>query len=303
MEFTPGTLWRNIKDRTEQALQSGALVPIPTDASYIEESGIRFFVRVMASLRRKDEERGQREGSRASIAPTNPFLPPEPDLFVTHLTDTHSAILNKFNVVDHHLLIITRQYEDQRTLLTLQDFEALWLCMDEYEGLGFYNGGPEGGASQPHKHLQMVPLPISPGGPGVPIQPLIDQVVVDPRGFGNIRAFEFRHVFARYSLDPRLSYRERAQETFDRYRAMLASLGMAWPVAAGTHQSEPYCLVIDRHWMLLAPRSREHFEDISLNSLAFVGSLFVRDEAQLSRLQAIGPLHALKSVAVPLDYQ
>lgn len=298
MDYTPGTLWQAIKRRSEHALQTGALVSIPTDATYLEDGSVRFFVRVMASLRRKDEERKQREASHGPVKKTNPFLPPEQDLFVTHLTETHSAILNKFNVVDHHLLIITRGYQDQRNLLTLRDLEALWLCMAEYEGLGFYNGGPEGGASQPHKHLQIVPLPIAPEGPRIPIQPLIDRAVVDERGFGALPEFDFMHVFVRYTLNSRLSYQQRARETFATYSAMLASLGMETPDPAGAaDQSGPYCLIITPEWMLLVPRLREHFEDISLNALAFVGSLFVRDEAQLSRLRSVGPRHALKSVA------
>jgi ATP adenylyltransferase len=62
----------------------------------------------------------------------------------------------------------------------------------------------------------------------------------------------------------------------------------------------PYCLVVTRGFMLLVPRSREHFEDISFNSLAFVGSLFLRNEQQLERLRAYGPMNALRSVALPL---
>jgi ATP adenylyltransferase len=52
--------------------------------------------------------------------------------------------------------------------------------------------------------------------------------------------------------------------------------------------------------MLLVPRSREHFEDISLNSLAYAGSLFVWDEKLLERLREHGPMNALRDVALPL---
>jgi ATP adenylyltransferase len=50
--------------------------------------------------------------------------------------------------------------------------------------------------------------------------------------------------------------------------------------------------------MLLIPRSREYFEDISLNSLAFAGSFFLRNEQQLEKLKSAGPLNALKSVTM-----
>ena len=105
------------------------------------------------------------------------------------------AILNKFNVVDHHLLIVAREFEDQRALLALRDFEAWWRCMSEYDSLGFYNGGPEAGASQPHKHLQLVPLPLAPQGPPVPIAPLLARVR-GTAGAGTIPGFDFLHSFA-----------------------------------------------------------------------------------------------------------
>ena len=112
------------------------------------------------------------------------------------ISDTHAAILNKFNVLEHHLLIITRDFEDQETLLTLRDFQALWTCMSEYNGLGFYNGGVAAGASQPHKHLQLVPLPLAPEGPQVPIEPLLAAAEFDG-ALGTVPAFPFLHVFAR----------------------------------------------------------------------------------------------------------
>jgi ATP adenylyltransferase len=83
---------------------------------------------------------------------------------------------------------------------------------------------------------------------------------------------------------------------------MLKSVDMNSPDAARlTRQSAPYCLLVTREWMLLVPRTREHFEDISFNALAFAGSLFVRNDQQLERLKKCGPLHALKSVTVPMN--
>jgi ATP adenylyltransferase len=54
-----------------------------------------------------------------------------------------------------------------------------------------------------------------------------------------------------------------------------------------------------RQWMLLVPRSREFFNSISINSLAFAGSFFVRNKEQMELLKKHGPMTALKSVALP----
>ena len=286
-----GTLWNNMVRTSEQALKSGSLRSFPTVHAFIEDNGVKFFVRVLTALREKEAARTAQQA--------NPFLPPEKVLTVADITDTHIAVLNKFNVMDHHLLIVTRRFEDQDSLLTLLDFEALWLCMAEYNGLGFYNGGREAGASQQHKHLQMVPLPLAPQGPPVPITPLLPgsgRIA----SVGTIPAFSFLHSYVR--LMPGIVDRPRdsAIETFELYSAMLKSVGMGTPgTSVLPRQTLPYCLLITREWMLLVPRSREHFEDISLNSLAFAGSLYVQHARQLERLKAAGPMKALGAVTLP----
>ena len=54
---------------------------------------------------------------------------------------------------------MTRAFEEQTDLLNLEDFAALWFCLQEIDGLAFFNGGKIAGASQRHKHLQLIPLP------------------------------------------------------------------------------------------------------------------------------------------------
>ena len=197
MTFQKGTLWQKIVHVTENALSTGALLSIPTEYEFIEDCGMRFFVRMLSGLRLKDEaKQRQEQESAATGVQVNPFLPYEKDLFVADISDTHVAILNKFNVVEHHLLIITRRFEDQEDLLTPGDFRALRICMAEYRCLGFYNAGDAAGASQKHKHIQIVPLPLAPVGPQVPIEPLLAKAVYKD-GLGTIPAFPFLHVFAR----------------------------------------------------------------------------------------------------------
>jgi ATP adenylyltransferase len=300
MIFQKGTLWENIVKTTEHALTAGALLPVPTNHAFIDDAGMRFFVRVLAGLRRKDEAKKRQKAESAAGINTNPFLDPEKELMVSEISDTHRAILNKFNVVEHHLLIITREFANQDLLLTQQDFEALWLCMAEYNGLVFYNGGREAGASQQHKHLQMVPLPLAPTGPAIPIEPLL---AATPRNrLRTIAGFPFLHSFVRLDPDLASTPLNAAKTTFALYAAMLNSVGMHAPQPHGlSPQSMPYCFLVTRDWLLLAPRAAEFFEDISLNALAFAGSLFVRNEQQLERLKTVGPMKALASVAIPKD--
>jgi ATP adenylyltransferase len=295
----PDTLWDTVARRTERAVRRGALHSINTELRFVDAAGVRFVVRAVPSLARKDRARASEAAAAKSFGrPINPFLPYDEAVFVADVSDTHVCLLNKFNVIDHHLLIVTRAYEDQETLLTRADFEALWACMAEFEGLGFYNAGTVAGASQPHKHLQMVPLPLAPDGPAIPIEPLL-RAVPATSAAATIPALPFVHAFAR--LDPSLIGRPRAAAaaTHERYYAMLEAVGLR-PVTVGVEprQSAPYNLLVTRDWMLLVPRSVEFFAGISINALGFAGSFFVRDDEEMRTIEEHGPMAALRAVAV-----
>lgn len=299
MVYKEGTLWKKIVSKAEHALRIGALCSLPTHNEFVEDGEVRFLIRILKSLDLKDIARKkQKETAEVSQNRTNPFLPYEEDLVVADLSKTHIALLNKFMVVDHHLLIVTRAFEDQEMLLTPGDFDALGICLAEYGGLGFYNGGASAGASQSHKHLQMIPLPLAPEGPSVPIEPLFASAEFQGR-IGIIPSFPFRNAFAR--LDSRLlkSPMHSGPQLFSLYSEMLSRLGFTLPAPGRPQrQSSPYCFLVTRDWMLLIPRSKECFESISINAVGFAGGLLVRDPGQLERLKRAGPMTALRHVAV-----
>jgi ATP adenylyltransferase len=295
----PGTLWDRTTAAFERASKSGALQPIGTESALVSDAGVDFVVRIISSLERKAEERERRERKRSVTGEEfNPFLPCERAMFVADVSRSHLCLLNKFNVIDHHLLIVTREFESQERLLTESDFEAMWRCMAEFKGLAFYNGGRIAGASEPHKHLQMIPLPVADMGLEVPIEPLLASVELEG-SLGQASALPFVH---RYAETPGHSLHDPARgaaETLQSYRAMLEEVGLNRrnepPDAV---QSAPYNLLCTRDWMLLVPRSREFFEGVSINAIAFAGGLLVRNRRQLAILEDRGPMAALRETAV-----
>lgn len=56
------------------------------------------------------------------------------------------------------MLVITKEKEKQGDLLNKRDFEATLLPMKTLEGFAFYNSGSRAGASQGHKHIQVLPF-------------------------------------------------------------------------------------------------------------------------------------------------
>jgi ATP adenylyltransferase len=130
--------------------------------SVIEDGGVPFLVRQAANLARKEEasKLAAKSAADAASAWRDPFSPCEEALRVGDIGERHFLLLNKFNVLAHHLLIVTKDFEPQESLVGEDDFAALFACLDRFDGLGFYNGGTVAGSSQPHKHLQIVPLPL-----------------------------------------------------------------------------------------------------------------------------------------------
>jgi ATP adenylyltransferase len=241
-----------VEAATRRALASGALQPIETESRVVEDAGVRFAVRVVSSLARKEA---------AAVNP-DPLGDYEADLFVCDLSPSHCVLLNKFNALPQHLLIVTRRFEPQEATLTGPDFEALARCLSGFGDLGFYNCGTEAGASQPRKHLQLVPMR------EIPIEPFLEAGGKLP----------FQHAFTKISD---------LSEFHSRYRELLAICGGA-----------PYNLLVTRRWMLLVPRARERFESLSVNALGFAGSLFARTEAQATRIREFGPMNVLRHVAL-----
>lgn len=284
-----GTLWSVLLERSAHARERKAILSIPTESEVIEHSGVKFQVRTITAQAVNALE-------TAAKSNNNPFLPYDPDLFVADISPTHVALLNKFNVLDHHLLIVTRGFEEQEAALTLDDCESLLTGLAEIDGLVFYNAGRVAGASQRHKHLQLVPLSTFPDSK-LPIESLLQSVRMNGNT-GRIPDLPFSHAYA--LMDPAwLNHPpEGALSLLTCYRSVLQAVGL--PVDGGRSPTSlpPYNLLATRQWLLLVPRSRESYEGISINALGFAGALLIKDKAQLEILKARGPMAALRYVAL-----
>ena len=248
---------------------------IESEPHYVADQGVEFVVRLAIDFERQVAVMPRNR-------PGNPFLPHDPPLYLGDVSPTHFALLNKYHVIENHLLVVTREYVDQEVLLDVADFEALLASLPaDTPAIGFYNGGRGSGASQPHKHLQVVTLPLSPRAP-VPMAPLLDGA--SPR-------LPFRHAFA--GID-----RREPAALHACYRELMKQAGLgALTGHRPERQSHPYNLLVASDWMLLVPRARESFEGIPLNSLAFAGAFFVRRQAQLEAVRRIGPMAVLAQAA------
>ncbi len=292
--FERGALRKAAAARSAHTLHCGALQPISTTLQFVDDGGIRFVVRVL----QQQVAQKQLDGPSGVVYPKrNPFLPYDPDLFVANLSATHVCLLNKFTVLQDHTLIVTRSFEHQEQWLSRADFEALWVCMTEYDGLGFYNGGLKAGASQPHRHLQYAPFPLVPTGPGIPIETLLPD---EPIGrVTAVPALPFVHAFVRLSKGEHKTDARAVDMIFETYMSMLSYINFdVRGVRHGGHQTGAYNLLATRRWMLIVPRSQAGVSGISVNALGFAGHLLARNCDQVEIIRRLGPLDLLRAVGL-----
>jgi len=285
--------WRRVRRRSRQALCSGALQPIDTRACCVDDRGIAFIVRVSDNLARKQAA----PSAYRRPSDPDPFAHPEPDLIVGPAGPRHVALLNKFNVIDHHVLVVTREPEHQESPLGAADFAALAAGVAGGAGLAFYNAGRTAGASQPHKHLQLVPLPLSHRA-ALPVARLLHGA---RSGLNSIPGLPFRHFLQWLDADP-AAPAAFGEACHDAYIEGLGALDLIKPDGTGAGTADayprPYNLLLTDQWLLIVPRCAERYGPIGVNGLGYAGSLFVGSREALEQVRAAGPMTILAGVSV-----
>lgn len=282
----PEQFWQTVKATTAKATQSQALQPIPTDYEIVECQGIPFLIRILTTLTNKEETKTKQHYSENF----DPFLPYEEDLFVADISDTHICILNKYKVVDHHVLLVTREFEQQQSFINHADFTALAACLQKVDGLGFYNAGEAAGASVRHKHLQLVPRSLAPEFQDLPIAHALNTADFSSSR-GPVPMFPFRHGLQWLSVAWEASPETIAETLVQTYQTLMTTLNC--------QPSTPYNLLVTRNWMLLVPRHQEKFDGIGINSLGFAGAFLVKNHEQLQQVKQHRPLSILGMVGFP----
>ena len=302
-----------IDARSAAALASGALQPVAAEQTEMEDAGMRFIVRWVSSLAVKDAAKAATAVTAAATTQAttpvatpvaipggprdpnfNPFLNPDPELTVGPIGTEHVVILNKFPLCERHLVLARLAFEEQLLPLAHSDFAALAEIMREAGGIGLYNGGTAAGASQRHKHTQWVPA--MPGNaslalflPGLPAGAPPLTVATHP-------LLPLRHCFVRTDVGIGMPLERAAEQLHLAWQHGCDTLGLA---PGADSLLPPYNMLAGDGWMLLIPRSREHYEDISLSAISFGGTLYTRHREQAERVRAAGPLQVLAAVGYP----
>ncbi|KAI8964057.1 HIT-like protein [Daldinia sp. FL1419] len=156
----PQNLPELVKAAFNAARVNGDLTYYPTQVTILTPNSIPFQLRFSPALALKPKAPKPKEPHGK---PFNPFENPSPAMLIADLPPSHRLVLNKFAVVPEHFILITKDFKPQTHILEKEDLAATFACIQAYRANGrelfaFFNSGPHSGASQPHRHLQLLPV-------------------------------------------------------------------------------------------------------------------------------------------------
>jgi len=172
--------------------------------------------------------------------------------------------------------------------------------------IGFYNAGRESGASQPHKHLQLLPSPLA--GTRIedgefPLQPLFEN---GARGqplesVFQVRGLDFLHGCLRLN---KRAFDDKSYDDLGNYLHMvyihiLDVLGMR-SNSSDNNANKSYNFLVTKSFMWVVPRKSDSYNGIDLNSVGLLGSLLAKSPEKLDQIRKSTPYEIIKNVTFPL---
>ncbi|KDR75161.1 hypothetical protein GALMADRAFT_249099 [Galerina marginata CBS 339.88] len=291
----------------DKALEAGDLLFFPSTIEKHVDSGIEYEIRLCPALQHKPPlptphfdkgVKGADPGASFQEQKENsdPFTPPyNENLYVGDLKDEESeegfvVLLNKYSVVPHHFLLVTKEFKSQASPLMPPELVQVYLLLLAARKLGkklfgFYNCGDISGASQPHKHIQFLPL----DDDGPPIEGLARQAQIEfadrPFSLGNLAYANHSYRLPTY-LD---TY------TQDKLEAVLADAFLRLlDLSISTIRHDPeypsgkpsYNVIMTLEHLHIIPRRQENYmletgDKLSVNALGYAGMFLVKSEEEL----------------------
>lgn len=235
----------------------------------------------------------------------NPFLPPfEPGQFITDLGKTHRLLVNKFMLAEKHVLVVTKIYEPQFADLTDLDLGYAYEIAFGLDGFSFYNSDKKSGASQKHKHMQIIPY----SSVSIYYLDKIKAIVNNPNGnilkeAHGIKYLSFpfldkyKHCLVKFD---ELNTKDQDLKEYSKYLKSVHFRVMQELKNEKLNQS--YNLIYGKNWMLAVLRKKELILDaISVNALGCLGSILVKSEELFNDVVVKTPEDIFDEILVDKD--
>ncbi len=261
--------WEKALEKTKISIEKGHLFPLNTIDITEQYYGKKDFLirRLDTSTFKKDLKFGPK---------LNPFNPWDKILEIARIGQYHHLILNKYPVQIGHILLITNKWMPQNGWLNLNDWDAIKKVNNDTSGLWFFNSGPLAGASQPHRHIQLLRR-----DDNELICPRenwflnFEKLKVNPKLFNSIivKTFDF-------SNDVNIIYKL--------YLELSKDIGLGDPLI-DKKPKKPYNLLISNKWIAIIKRTNDKIFGFSVNGLGFAGYLLVTERSDTKYLKTNGP--------------
>ncbi|KAH7329417.1 alpha-galactosidase [Stachybotrys elegans] len=316
----PANLPALVKQTFAKARADNELHYFPTQVTTLTADSIPFQLRFSPALANKPK--GPSSDPAKPSKPFDPFANPPAGLLVTDLAPSHFLVLNKFAVVPEHFILATKEYKLQTHVLEEDDLEATLACIKAYEdargdpedndGLyAFFNCGEHSGASQPHRHIQLLPVArMRDGlGPESSWSVLAERLDAQKAPFATFAETISLEISSADLYAAYLRVYRRA------CRAMSAHMGAAETDEAPAKGESriSYNMAMTRSTIVVCPRVTEganivSTEGVALGSLALNGTLLagtalVKNELEWEALKRDpeGLLRVLKAIGIPVQ--
>lgn len=277
-------LGENIRDTVSRSGDLVEPIDVVESANVVDSSSGLSFLLVRAAAQNPKKRTQSEEDPLSSF----------PEEMIVREFESYLLVLNKFPVFQGHSLLVTKEFVPQSARLTRLDLDALHRCVYAADALGFYNSHQISGSSQPHRHLQLVPVAsVSDviGGrqklPGIfaeidktphefwrwssktPFFPVVRRLPA----FGDDVAHGLVRLPDRATFDVDFGKKGGFADALLRSYVVLASdLGIL-----GIDDDAPHNVLIYKDWILVVKRSQPSAFGVSVNGLAFAAILLIRD--------------------------
>ena len=262
--------WEKALQKTKISINSKSLFPLQTtDITKNLYKGKDFIIRELDITKFK---------KNTLIGPKiNPFKPWDKILEIDSIGNGHQLILNKYPVQLGHVLLITNEWKEQNGWLDIKDWEAIKEVNKDTSGLWFFNSGPLAGASQPHRHIQL--LRRDPSELSCPREKWI--LALNNLNYKNEK-------FSKNIILKKFSKSLNEENIHEIYKDLSYNLGLGDP-RNDKKPKYPYNLIFTDRWMIIIKRKTDNLFGISINALGFAGYILVTENSDIKYLRELGP--------------
>ena len=272
-------IWSKALETSRKAIDCAAVIPLET---YKYKSIKRCCDLELRFLKRTFPKNLIDYGPKA-----NPFIPWDRRLEVQAVNDNYTLILNKYPVQLGHLLLISNYWKPQNSWLSIDDFEAISKVDNDTTGLWFFNSSKEAGASQPHRHFQLLRR-----NKYENICPRYDWFCSLLNNSEDTKS----DIKQSISIKPRMSKLDLdANDLFNSYKSMIVEMDLG-NINNDDKPLKPYNLLITEKWISLIVRSKDRSNGFSINALGFAGYFLGTKRSDIDMLIKFGPESILKHV-------